>query len=465
MVAFPGSIPGSALKMVDRPRDWANPYGDGKAHEQIVKTNSEHLQEEPTARMGDVVLYDSRAEGHHSEYVRHLVQYGAERPRLGQLHFVVPKALARYDAATVAAIRDSSHCHLHELSADEQERIDRAPLLWRSFVEWQIVQQYVRSIGADHCVLLEMNVFQLSLGFSPGMGGLDLTGILFFPYPRIEAQSDAVADRLLCWLDRARKQVQLRWMLRNRDVRTVFLLNDHASADYLNQLWPERRPFAMLPDPVPSLSEEPVDSPVREASENGEPTDRLIESDGRTTFLMFGALREEKGVRNVIEAFSQHDGETAEQARLCLFGQVRADLKAAFPSLVASLRRAQPRLDVRVENRFLSEAELEQVLQAADVVLAPYLRTEGSSGVIGLAARYGAPVIGPSSGLVGSLINEYDLGATVNASDPSAIAAAVRRFVRERAADRGTGTQRYVQERTPERFASTVFAAVRGEDH
>jgi glycosyltransferase involved in cell wall biosynthesis len=415
--------------------------------------------------MGDVVLYDSRAEGHHSEYVRHLVQYGAERPRLGQLHFVVPKALTQYDAATVAAIRDSPHCHLHELSADEQERIDRAPLLWRSFVEWQIVQQYVRSFGADHCVLLEMNVFQLSLGFSRGTGGLDLTGILFFPYPRIEARSDTVADRLVGWLDRARKHVQLRWMLRNRDVRTIFLLNDQASTEYLNQLWPERRPFAMLPDPVPPLSEEPVDSPAREASENGELSDRLLESDDRTTFLMFGALREEKGVRNVIEAFGQLDGETAEQARLCLFGQVRADLKAAFPRLVASLRRTQPRLDVCVENRFLPDAELQKALQATDVVLAPYLRTEGSSGVIGLAARYAAPVIGPSSGLVGSLINEYDLGVTVNASDPSAIAAAVRRFVRKRAVEVGTEMQRYARERTPERFASTILAAVCGEGH
>jgi glycosyltransferase involved in cell wall biosynthesis len=221
----------------------------------------------------------------------------------------------------------------------------------------------------------------------------------------------------------------------------------------------------MLPDPVPPLSEEPVDSPAREASENGELSDRLLESDDRTTFLMFGALREEKGVRNVIEAFGQLDGETAEQARLCLFGQVRADLKAAFPRLVASLRRTQPRLDVCVENRFLPDAELQKALQATDVVLAPYLRTEGSSGVIGLAARYAAPVIGPSSGLVGSLINEYDLGVTVNASDPSAIAAAVRRFVRKRAVEVGTEMQRYARERTPERFASTILAAVCGEGH
>jgi UDP-N-acetylglucosamine 2-epimerase (non-hydrolysing) len=41
--ASPKSILDGALKMVDHPRDWANPYGDGKAHEQIVETISEHL--------------------------------------------------------------------------------------------------------------------------------------------------------------------------------------------------------------------------------------------------------------------------------------------------------------------------------------------------------------------------------------------------------------------------------------
>ena len=43
----------------------------------------------------------------------------------------------------------------------------------------------------------------------------------------------------------------------------------------------------------------------------------------------------------------------------------------------------------------------------------PYHITNLSSGVIGYAALFGKPVIGPSKGLLGHLINKYQLGETV----------------------------------------------------
>ena len=435
----------------------------------------------------DILFFDARAEGHHSEYVQHLVQYAAGRPELGELHFVYPESLSQYSPATVGAIRRESHCHLHELSPEEQKRIDEASLLWRSFVEWAVAMRYVRHVQADHCVLLELNIFQFVLGLLSSQSRVGVSGILFFPYPRIEADGQAASNRLLCWLKKLRKHLQLRWMLRNQSIETVFLLNDDSSAKCLNQFWPERRPFRMLPDPVPPLmqsgtedqKEEQAESMADTAKEKREessavavnsPNQRAVagpasvpqgEKD-RLVFLMFGALRAEKGVREVIEAFRYLPTAGAKGATLCLFGQVRADLEDEFPELITSLRRAQPDLHIQVEDRFLPESELHEALQDADVVLAPYLQSEGSSGVIGHAARYRTPVIGPNSGLVGALIEEYNLGETVEAADPSAIADVVRGCIeRERLRAETTGMRTYVEERTPTRFAETIFDAVR----
>lgn len=433
------------------------------------------------------MFFDARAEGHHSEYVQHLVQYAAGRPELGELHFVYPESLSQYSPATVGAIRRESHCHLHELSPEEQKRIDEASLLWRSFVEWAVAMRYVRRVQADHCVLLELNIFQLVLGLLSSKSRVGVSGILFFPYPRIEADGKAASDRLLCWLKKLRKHLQLRWMLRNQSIETVFLLNDDSSANYLNQFWPERRPFRMLPDPVPPLlqngtegqKEEQTESvadiatgkreesSVVEASSPDQRTDSghvsVSQEGDRLVFLMFGALREEKGVREVIEAFRQLPPTAAKNANLCLFGQVRSDLEDEFPELIASLRRAQPDLQVQVENRFLPERELHDALQEADVVLAPYRQSEGSSGVIGHAARYRTPVVGPNSGLVGALIEEYSLGVTVEVANPSAVAEAVIGHIRDRRSNAKTaGMRRYVEEQTPARFAETIFDAVRG---
>lgn len=48
-----------------------------------------------------------------------------------------------------------------------------------------------------------------------------------------------------------------------------------------------------------------------------------------------------------------------------------------------------------------------------DYVLVPYKNVEQSSGIIGYAAQYNKPVIGPSEGLLGELIREYRLGYTI----------------------------------------------------
>lgn len=440
----------------------------------------------------NILFFDSRAEGHHSEYVQHLVQYAIGRPGLGHLHFVYPSTLSTYRPSAVEKIEEVPHFHLHELSDKEQERIDSAPLLWRSFVECAVARRYVHNVQADHCVLLDLNIFQLALGLFCIADPVEVSGILFFPYPRIEPDGQAVSDQLLCWLEKLRKHLQLRWMLRNQQMETVFLFNDSPSVEYLNQFWPDRRPFRMLPDPVPPLVEgEPViqregphessngameeksgkqlrhasQTETNTSSESPDPDEETLRPEGedRTVFLMFGALREEKGVREVIEAFCQLPPTVAKNATLCLFGQVRSDLEDEFSGLVASLRRARPDLQVQVENRFLSERELHNALKEADVVLAPYLQSEGSSGVIGHAARYQTPVVGPNSGLVGALIEEYSLGVTVEAANPSAVAEAVTGHIQDRHSNAKTaGMRRYVEERTPTRFAETIFGTILG---
>ena len=346
--------------------------------------------------------------------------------------------------------------------------------------------RYVRSVQADHCILLELNIFQLVLGLFRGLDQVEVSGILFFPYPRIDPDGQNVIDRLLCWFEKLRKHVQLRWMLRNRDIETVFLLNDGPAVEHLNQFWPERTPFRMLPDPVPPLAEELMEEEGGEEHETigeqsrkqsegvpravphapheeSKPSRNTPRPDGedRIVFLMFGALRKEKGIREVIHAFRQLSPGAAKNATLWLFGQVSADLEDEFPDLVELLRRERPNLHVQVETRFLPERELHEALQGADVVLAPYLRSEGSSGVIGHSARYRVPVLGPKSGLVGSLIDEHDLGITVEANDPKAIVRAVHKYIKgELSRCETPGMQRYVEQRTPTRFAQIIFDAV-----
>ena len=57
--------------------------------------------------------------------------------------------------------------------------------------------------------------------------------------------------------------------------------------------------------------------------------------------------------------------------------------------------------------------ELAYLFELTNYVLVPYQHVEQSSGIIGYAAQFNNPVIGPSEGLLGELISSYNLGYTI----------------------------------------------------
>ena len=65
----------------------------------------------------------------------------------------------------------------------------------------------------------------------------------------------------------------------------------------------------------------------------------------------------------------------------------------------------------------------------SDVVLAPYQRFVGSSGVLMWAARAGRPVLAQEFGLVGRLTRDHRLGAVADSSDPAHLAREIERMI------------------------------------
>jgi glycosyltransferase involved in cell wall biosynthesis len=117
---------------------------------------------------------------------------------------------------------------------------------------------------------------------------------------------------------------------------------------------------------------------------------------------------------------------------------------------------------VHLEDRRLAIEEIAGLVERADVVLAPYKRFVGSSGVVLWAARAGRPLLTQDFGLVGRLVREHRLGLTADTSAPPALAAAIERMVHEGPVtflDRAAA-QSFIADRTPENFAASVFASM-----
>lgn len=57
-----------------------------------------------------------------------------------------------------------------------------------------------------------------------------------------------------------------------------------------------------------------------------------------------------------------------------------------------------------------------------DAILIPYKNTAQSSGLLGYAAQFNKPLLAPSNGLIGKLVNEYKLGYLLDNLSPRTIA-------------------------------------------
>ncbi len=401
-----------------------------------------------------VLVYDPRVIGHHLEYLDHLARYAVDEGEI-ELHFVVHPHFERHAPSITRLANDHPSCvAIHPLSEAEFAATETDTVVQRAVAGWKALEKRARHVGASHCIFLEMNAYQPVLGLPRARTApFQVSGILFFPYCRIQPRGTGVFDRLRASIERLRKYWQVRWVLSNSNVHTIFLLNDKLGAARLNDDV-GRDIFRPLPDPVPLSPETPATEDEKEWSDTWW-------ADNRLHFLLFGSLRRNKGVEQTVEAFSQLPAQSASQMALHLLGESRAELADELPRLTDFLKDHQPSLTVHVENRFLSDIELELALQRSHVVLAPYQRTEGSSGVIGHAAKHQCPVIGPHTGLIGSLIDEYDLGLMADTTKPDALCRALQQCLyRADEISNTKGMRRYVGERSPKTFAETIVSSL-----
>jgi glycosyltransferase involved in cell wall biosynthesis len=135
------------------------------------------------------------------------------------------------------------------------------------------------------------------------------------------------------------------------------------------------------------------------------------------TLLFFGLIRKSKGVDLLIRALPLIRDQVPD-VRLVVAGD---PIEPAEPlqSLATDLGVAD-RVEWRL--RFLPEAEMEEVLEHATVVVLPYRKIE-SSGVLATALGHGRPVVVTDVGSLGDTVREFDAGLVAHPDDPASLAA------------------------------------------
>ncbi len=402
-----------------------------------------------------LMLFDLDVSGHHPVYIEHLVKYWCEQKVSGTLHIVVSPKLFDLHADLVDRALSSNSDSLNFVAISPQEQAELleknsfASRLLMAFKEWDLLCTYAIALGINHCLLMYLDTFMLPLAFgykSP----CSLSGIYFRPichYQKFMNFTPSLRERFWLWRDRF---YQSKILQGRDDIKNLFCLDPFAvrymekSASDVNVVY--------LPDPVNISIEKPNECELTQLKES------LNIEFGRQVFLLFGTISERKGIHQLLEAILMLEPDMCQKICLILVGRVVESDRVRMQNLLEKISQTLP-VQIITETRFVTEREIQLYFQIADVVLAPYQRHVGMSGILVRAAAAQKPVLSSDYGLMGEITRLYELGLTVDSRFPKEIAQGITQMLRESPIKFGNPDKMksFAQENAAERFAQVIF--------
>lgn len=149
----------------------------------------------------------------------------------------------------------------------------------------------------------------------------------------------------------------------------------------------------------------------------------------RRLALFWGLVRPYKGVDLLLEAFAQLP-EEARDWYLLVAGEPWGEAASVLPRMVASLGLGER---VRLDLRWVPQAEIARLLAAADLLVLPY-RAGSQSAVAPIALAHGLPVLATAVGGLPELVHDGLNGMVVEPGSAAALAAALAVLDRQRLA-------------------------------
>lgn len=397
------------------------------------------------------VILEPDVEGHPREWLRHLIGFTASAEGAARwVVWLVVSPEVHDDLAAELAMQSTARVRLLALTPLEKKLCTHRWLAVSGFARWWTMRRYLRALGAEAGHFLSIDHVSLPLALGLKAAGRRLGGILFRPsvhYPALGSRRLRARE----WVRDARKELLYQLMLLNRAVRVVLTLDPYFP-DYAAERYVHGTKVKAVPDPVhPAVNGTAADARLADAF-----------PPGRIVLLLFGYLTERKGVLALLDALRRLRPDVATRVAVILAGKVAPEIRGAVDAHCREIRAEHPDLWLRIEDRRVSSGELDMLVRRCDVVLAPYQRFVGSSGVLLWAARHGKPVLTQDFGLLGRLVNDYRLGLTADCCNPERLAGAIGEVVRSGAGafiDRSAAHQ-FAASRTPQRFAEMVFESL-----
>lgn len=399
-----------------------------------------------------LMLFDLALGGHHGNYIQHLVDYAHQTGLSGEIDIVVLPQFLDVHEETVAAISEYQYpeIRLVPISPDDEStlgsRRSGMSRMSRNFQEWHLFCKYAKVLKPTQALIMYLDTCELPLML--GMHSpCPFSGIYFRPtfhYHTFTHCRLTGKDRLQQW----RERLGLGRILNHPQLQTVFCLDPFAVETIATQR--HKAEVVHLADPVRPYPSASINPTTLKTKLGIEPHRRV--------FLLFGALDGRKGIYQLLDGIQLLAPELCQNLCLLLVGKTNAAEQANIQQKVRTLCQTHPVQLVECYD-FIPEDEVSAYFQLADIVLAPYQRHVGMSGILLLAAAAGKPVLSSDYGLMGELVRRYHLGLTVDSTAPVEIAKALTRCLLEQPETLGDRAQMsvFAEQNSSDRYASTIF--------
>lgn len=396
-----------------------------------------------------IMLFDLSVGGHHPDYLQYIIQHWEQFFSAYIYIVVLPEFMEQHGNVVDLAQEKSDRLKLVPITESEASAlVNRSNVLKRKFLafqKWKLMLKYARQFEATQVLLMYFDIYPLPiLVANKNKLPCPVSGIYFrsrFHY--------GAFNQHLPWrekLDMWREKIYLKSVLRQARLNKLFCL-DPFVVKHIQQ-WQTTVEAVVLPDPVVTSFNRCLNS--REVRKD------LNIEDNRLVFLLFGALDERKGLHKVLEAVTLLPQNLSSQVCLLLGGRIsRRDKQQAY----AKFQQLAQDSDVQliIEDRFLSESEIQRYFQAADVVLAPYQRHVGMSGILVRAAAVQKPVLSSDYGLMGEVTRRYQLGLTVDSTTAQEIASGMSHFIDNPSQKSSAKMSAYAEQNSADKFAKVIF--------
>lgn len=340
--------------------------------------------------MGKILVVEPEVSGHRLEYYHHIYM-AAVKDKCNQYIFVFSadfrKQQSRFDWPRTGNIRIV-------ILSEQQTMLLRGNIVKLTWKRSIFLIRLIRKYHPDKIFLLEA-IFYLPyvpIFLALVHSSIEVNGIVFLVYTyrwKRQGYVRKILDVVKFWL-----------MAKSACFKNIYIINDTSAVAYLNRLYKTNH-FKYAPDPIMPIE---ISAPIDIRKEYHIDENQIL-------LVQYGGLNGIKGTIEFLKSLLLLTPKQRSNFAVVLAGKVDSSCKIEIYGLVDQLKST---MNIVLKDEFCSYDFIGSLCRAANYVMLPYLKNEGSSGCLGIAAQFNVPVISTNKNLLGKLIRKNKLGIVLD---------------------------------------------------